>query len=234
MSAIRLIQWIRSPSLSPPVPQWTLGPSSSPPSAPVGAGSFTRPSSRFRIVTLIGYEPAELIGKTVYQFHNPLDAQKVHTCYSTCEYTLPTATPTPPSHPTPPGHPYPAQPPLPRPATPTPPGHPYPARPPLPRPATPTPPGHPYPARPPLPRPATPLHAAPSCVVLYLHSNKRYAVINAIMQLTMTTLWLYGLSGGLLGHCGTSHTPVLYCQFGQIKYLSCTRYWWRFSKGRWV
>ncbi|XP_022105283.1 uncharacterized protein LOC110987134 isoform X2 [Acanthaster planci] len=35
-----------------------------------------------RIITLIGYEPHELVGKTVYQFHNPLDARKVSDCHS--------------------------------------------------------------------------------------------------------------------------------------------------------
>ncbi|KAJ8044506.1 Endothelial PAS domain-containing protein 1 [Holothuria leucospilota] len=35
-----------------------------------------------RIITLIGYEPHELIGKTAYQFHNPLDARKVSDCHS--------------------------------------------------------------------------------------------------------------------------------------------------------
>ncbi|KAL5008784.1 hypothetical protein ScPMuIL_014365 [Solemya velum] len=35
-----------------------------------------------RIITLIGYEPGELIGKTAYQFHNPLDAKKVSNCHS--------------------------------------------------------------------------------------------------------------------------------------------------------
>ncbi|XP_033105037.1 hypoxia-inducible factor 1-alpha-like [Anneissia japonica] len=35
-----------------------------------------------RIITLIGYEPHELIGKTAYQFHNPLDANKVSDCHA--------------------------------------------------------------------------------------------------------------------------------------------------------
>ncbi|XP_071962479.1 uncharacterized protein [Antedon mediterranea] len=35
-----------------------------------------------RIITLIGYEPQELIGKTAYQFHNPLDANKVSDCHA--------------------------------------------------------------------------------------------------------------------------------------------------------
>ncbi|XP_046370342.2 uncharacterized protein LOC124144808 isoform X1 [Haliotis rufescens] len=35
-----------------------------------------------RIITLIGYEPNEVIGKTAYYFHNPLDASKVSDCHS--------------------------------------------------------------------------------------------------------------------------------------------------------
>ncbi|XP_060076317.1 hypoxia-inducible factor 1-alpha-like isoform X2 [Ylistrum balloti] len=35
-----------------------------------------------RIVTLIGYEPCEVLGRTAYQFHNPLDAQTVGKCHS--------------------------------------------------------------------------------------------------------------------------------------------------------
>ncbi|ESO96455.1 hypothetical protein LOTGIDRAFT_159865 [Lottia gigantea] len=35
-----------------------------------------------RIVTLIGYEPTDLIGKTCYQFHNPLDVKKISSCHS--------------------------------------------------------------------------------------------------------------------------------------------------------
>ncbi|XP_072032163.1 uncharacterized protein [Amphiura filiformis] len=35
-----------------------------------------------RIITLIGYEPHELLGKTAYQFHNPIDAPKVSDCHS--------------------------------------------------------------------------------------------------------------------------------------------------------
>ncbi|XP_063958708.1 uncharacterized protein LOC129264462 isoform X1 [Lytechinus pictus] len=35
-----------------------------------------------RIITLVGYEPHEVIGKTAYQFHNPLDARKVSDCHS--------------------------------------------------------------------------------------------------------------------------------------------------------
>jgi PAS domain S-box-containing protein len=34
-----------------------------------------------RILNLVGYEPSELIGKTAYQFHNPLDAIKIHHCH---------------------------------------------------------------------------------------------------------------------------------------------------------
>ncbi|XP_041353639.1 hypoxia-inducible factor 1-alpha-like isoform X2 [Gigantopelta aegis] len=36
-----------------------------------------------RIITLIGYEPREVIGRTAYYFHNPLDAQKIQSCHST-------------------------------------------------------------------------------------------------------------------------------------------------------
>ncbi|VDI79987.1 hypoxia-inducible factor 2 alpha [Mytilus galloprovincialis] len=35
-----------------------------------------------RIITLIGYEPSEVIGRTAYQFHNPLDAERVRNCHS--------------------------------------------------------------------------------------------------------------------------------------------------------
>ncbi|XP_071506240.1 uncharacterized protein [Diadema antillarum] len=35
-----------------------------------------------RIITLVGYEPHEVIGKTAYQFHNPMDARKVSDCHS--------------------------------------------------------------------------------------------------------------------------------------------------------
>ncbi|CAC5375112.1 HIF1A [Mytilus coruscus] len=35
-----------------------------------------------RIITLIGYEPSEVIGRTAYQFHNPLDAERVRRCHS--------------------------------------------------------------------------------------------------------------------------------------------------------
>ena len=35
-----------------------------------------------RILTLVGYEPSELVGKTVYHFHNPLDAQKIQSCHA--------------------------------------------------------------------------------------------------------------------------------------------------------
>ncbi|KAK3093285.1 hypothetical protein FSP39_013650 [Pinctada imbricata] len=35
-----------------------------------------------RIVTLLGYEPQELLGKTAYTFHNPIDAPKVSDCHS--------------------------------------------------------------------------------------------------------------------------------------------------------
>lgn len=35
-----------------------------------------------RIVTLIGYEPCEVLGRTAYQFHNPLDAETVGKCHS--------------------------------------------------------------------------------------------------------------------------------------------------------
>ncbi|XP_070578539.1 hypoxia-inducible factor 1-alpha-like isoform X2 [Ptychodera flava] len=35
-----------------------------------------------RIITLVGYEPHELIGKTAYQFHNPLDVGKISSCHS--------------------------------------------------------------------------------------------------------------------------------------------------------
>lgn len=35
-----------------------------------------------RIITLIGYEPNEVIGKTAYYFHNPLDAPRVSDCHS--------------------------------------------------------------------------------------------------------------------------------------------------------
>ncbi|KAL3875266.1 hypothetical protein ACJMK2_038188 [Sinanodonta woodiana] len=35
-----------------------------------------------RIATLIGYDPSEVIGKSAYQFHNPLDAPKVSNCHS--------------------------------------------------------------------------------------------------------------------------------------------------------
>ncbi|ELT93887.1 hypothetical protein CAPTEDRAFT_107169 [Capitella teleta] len=35
-----------------------------------------------RILTLVGYEPDELIGKTAYHFHNPLDADKIKGCHS--------------------------------------------------------------------------------------------------------------------------------------------------------
>ncbi|XP_067681764.1 endothelial PAS domain-containing protein 1-like [Haliotis asinina] len=35
-----------------------------------------------RIITLIGYEPSEVIGKTAYYFHNPLDAPKISDCHS--------------------------------------------------------------------------------------------------------------------------------------------------------
>lgn len=34
-----------------------------------------------RIATLIGYDPEEVIGKTAYQFHNPLDAKLVGDCH---------------------------------------------------------------------------------------------------------------------------------------------------------
>ncbi|KAL4238417.1 response to hypoxia [Mactra antiquata] len=34
-----------------------------------------------RIITLIGYEPNELLGKTAYHFHNPIDAPKVQACH---------------------------------------------------------------------------------------------------------------------------------------------------------
>ncbi|XP_053399900.1 endothelial PAS domain-containing protein 1-like [Mercenaria mercenaria] len=34
-----------------------------------------------RIITLIGYEPSEVIGKTAYHFHNPIDAPKVGDCH---------------------------------------------------------------------------------------------------------------------------------------------------------
>ncbi|XP_048732183.1 endothelial PAS domain-containing protein 1-like isoform X3 [Ostrea edulis] len=34
-----------------------------------------------RIATLIGYDPEEVIGKTAYQFHNPLDARLVGDCH---------------------------------------------------------------------------------------------------------------------------------------------------------
>lgn len=39
-----------------------------------------------RILTLIGYEPNEVIGKTAYYFHNPLDAPRVSDCHSKCKY----------------------------------------------------------------------------------------------------------------------------------------------------
>lgn len=35
-----------------------------------------------RIITLIGYEPSEVIGQSAYQFHNPLDAERVRNCHS--------------------------------------------------------------------------------------------------------------------------------------------------------
>ncbi|XP_052273596.1 protein similar-like isoform X2 [Dreissena polymorpha] len=34
-----------------------------------------------RIITLIGYEPDEVLGKTAYHFHNPIDAPKVSICH---------------------------------------------------------------------------------------------------------------------------------------------------------
>ncbi|XP_052766703.1 hypoxia-inducible factor 1-alpha-like isoform X2 [Mya arenaria] len=34
-----------------------------------------------RIITLIGYEPNEVVGKTAYNFHNPIDAPKVSICH---------------------------------------------------------------------------------------------------------------------------------------------------------
>ncbi|XP_019625835.1 PREDICTED: circadian locomoter output cycles protein kaput-like isoform X1 [Branchiostoma belcheri] len=34
-----------------------------------------------RIMTLVGYDPEEVVGKTAYQFHNPLDAHKVSNCH---------------------------------------------------------------------------------------------------------------------------------------------------------
>ena len=40
----------------------------------------------FRIITLIGYEPNEVIGKTAYYFHNPLDAPRVSDCHSNRKY----------------------------------------------------------------------------------------------------------------------------------------------------
>ena len=43
--------------------------------------------SIFRILTLIGYEPNEVIGKTAYYFHNPLDAPRVSDCHSKCKYS---------------------------------------------------------------------------------------------------------------------------------------------------
>lgn len=39
-----------------------------------------------RILTLVGYEPVELIGKTAYHFHNPLDAEKIKGCHNNREY----------------------------------------------------------------------------------------------------------------------------------------------------
>lgn len=41
-----------------------------------------------RIITLIGYEPSEVIGRTAYQFHNPLDAERVRSCHSNCMYIM--------------------------------------------------------------------------------------------------------------------------------------------------
>ncbi|XP_021349596.1 hypoxia-inducible factor 1-alpha-like isoform X2 [Mizuhopecten yessoensis] len=35
-----------------------------------------------RIIPLIGYEPSEVVGRTAYQFHNPLDAETVGKCHS--------------------------------------------------------------------------------------------------------------------------------------------------------
>lgn len=40
----------------------------------------------FRILTLLGYEPSEVIGKTAYHFHNPIDAPKVGDCHHNCKY----------------------------------------------------------------------------------------------------------------------------------------------------
>lgn len=42
----------------------------------------------YRIATLIGYDPEEVIGKTAYQFHNPLDAKLVGDCHQKCEHCL--------------------------------------------------------------------------------------------------------------------------------------------------
>lgn len=36
-----------------------------------------------RVLFLIGYDPASLLGRTVYQFHNPVDAHKCSECHST-------------------------------------------------------------------------------------------------------------------------------------------------------
>lgn len=50
---------------------------------------FTAPPFiSYRIATLIGYDPEEVIGKTAYQFHNPLDAKLVGDCHQKCEHCL--------------------------------------------------------------------------------------------------------------------------------------------------
>ena len=44
--------------------------------------------SAVRVKTLIGYEPNEMIGRTIYQFHSPLDDKKIQACFSTCKIAL--------------------------------------------------------------------------------------------------------------------------------------------------
>jgi hypothetical protein len=49
-------------------------------------GSFLSVWIFYRIATLIGYDPEEVIGKTAYQFHNPLDAKLVGDCHQKCKF----------------------------------------------------------------------------------------------------------------------------------------------------
>lgn len=41
-----------------------------------------------RILNLVGYYPDELMGKTAYQFHNPVDAMKIHNCHTNREFSF--------------------------------------------------------------------------------------------------------------------------------------------------